>query len=236
MNLAQWAQAHRRSLLFLVLVLAVGGLASVFNLPVALFPNIAFPRIRVDIDAGDRPATQMVVAVTTPVEEAIRSVRGVRSVRSTTSRGSAEIDVDFDWGADLSRAYLDVNAAMSRVLPDLPSGTRIDAVRMDPTVNEPVIAYSLRSKTVSPTQLYDLAQYQLRPLISGVSGVARVDVQGGAIGEFHVDVDPAKLRAQDLTIDDVVRAVSHSADISALGRRACVPCGTWSCAPAPAVR
>ena len=103
-----WFQAHRRALLFLVFVLALGGLASVFTLPVALFPNVAFPRIRVDIDAGAQPASQMVVAVTTPIEEAIRRVRGVRGVRSTTSRGSAEIDVDFGWGTDTSRALLDV--------------------------------------------------------------------------------------------------------------------------------
>ena len=115
MNLALWFQAHRRSLLFLILVLALGGLASVFNLPVSLFPDVSFPRVRVSLDAGDRPAQQMVVAVTTPVEEAIRRVRGVRDVRSTTSRGSAEINVDFDWGADMGRAFLEVNAAMSGV-------------------------------------------------------------------------------------------------------------------------
>ncbi|HET7663795.1 MAG TPA: efflux RND transporter permease subunit, partial [Rhodanobacteraceae bacterium] len=220
MNIASWFQSHRRSLLFLVSILALGGLVSVFNLPVALFPDVSFPRVRVDIDAGARPAKQMVVAVTTPVEEAIRAVRGVRDVRSTTSRGSAEINVDFDWGADMSRAYLDVNAAMSQVLPDLPPGTRIQAVRMDPTVDEPVVAYSLRSRTLSPTQLYDLAEYQLRPLLSGVKGVARVDIQGGGIGELHVNVDTAKLRAQGLTMADVVHAVSGSADISALGRLA----------------
>jgi CzcA family heavy metal efflux pump len=220
MNIATWFQAHRRSLLFLVLILALGGLVSVFNLPVALFPDVSFPRVRVDIDAGDRPATQMVVAVTTPVEEAIRRVRGVRDVRSTTSRGSAEIDVDFDWGADMARASLEVNAAMSQVLPDLPAGTRIHSLRMDPTADEPVVAYSLRSGSLDPARLYDLAQYQLRPLLSGVAGVARVDVQGGGIGELQIDVDPAKLRAQDLTLADVSRAVSQAADIEALGRLA----------------
>ncbi|MGH8234422.1 MAG: efflux RND transporter permease subunit, partial [Rhodanobacteraceae bacterium] len=218
MNAAQWAQAHRRSLLFLFLILALGGLVSLFRLPVSMFPNVSFPRVRVTIDAGDRPASQMAVAVTTPIEEAIRRVRGVRDVRSATSRGSAEINVTFDWGADMSRAFLDVNAAVSQVLPDLPSGTRIHATRMDPTDDEPVLAYSLRSKTLTPTQLYDLAQYQLRPLLSGVKGVAQVGVQGGAVGELHVDIDPAKLRAQNLTLADVTRAVSSAADISALGR------------------
>ncbi|HEY9112942.1 MAG TPA: efflux RND transporter permease subunit, partial [Rhodanobacteraceae bacterium] len=219
MNIAQWFHAHRRSLLFLVAILALGGLASIFNLPVSLFPDVSFPRVRVSVDAGDRPADQMAIAITRPIAAAIRHVRGVRGVRSTTSRGSAEINVTFDWNADMGRAFLDVNAAVSQVLPDLPAGTRVDARRMDPTTF-PVLAYSLRSESLTPTQLYDLAQYQLRPLVSGVPGVASVDVQGGAVGEFHIDIDPAKLRAQDLTLHDVVTAVSNAADIAALGRLA----------------
>lgn len=205
MGIAAWFQAHRRSLLLLAVLLALGGLMSVFNLPVALFPNVAFPRIRVSIDAGHRPANQMAVAVTLPAAEAIRAVRGVRDVWSVTSRGSAEINVDFDWGADIGRAYLDVNAAMSEVLPRLPPGTSMHSVRMDPTVSEPVIAYSLRSQVLNQTQLYDLAKYQLVPLLSGVKGVATVAVQGRGIGELHVDIDPAKLRAQNLTVADVTQ-------------------------------
>ncbi|TAN07653.1 MAG: efflux RND transporter permease subunit [Rhodanobacteraceae bacterium] len=220
MNVIGWFQAHRRSLLFLILILGFGGLASVFSLPVALFPNVSFPRVRVDIDAGARPAGQMVVAVTKPVAEAIRAVRGVRNVRSTTSRGSAQINVDFDWGANMGRAFLNVEAAMGQVLPELPPGTRIHAVRMSPSIDEPVIAYSLRSNTLTQTRLYDLAQYQLLPLLSGVKGVARVDVQGRGIGELHVDIDPARLRAQHLAMADVVRAVSSAANITALGRLA----------------
>jgi CzcA family heavy metal efflux pump len=220
MNIAQWFHAHRRSLLFLITVLALAGLVSVFDLPVALFPNVSFPRVRVSVEAGDRPATQMAVAVTRPIAEAIRGVRGVRDVRSTTSRGSAELNVDFDWGSDMGRAALEVDAAASQVLPDLPPGTRISAERMDPTVNEPVIAYSLRSNTLTQAQLYELAQYQLLPLLSGVQGVAKVDVQGRGTEEFHVDIDPRKLRAQKLSMADVVRAVSAAADVTALGRLA----------------
>ena len=56
MNLSLWMQRHRRSLLFLALMLALGGIASAFLMPVALFPNVAFPRVQVTLDAGDRPA------------------------------------------------------------------------------------------------------------------------------------------------------------------------------------
>nr|WP_017463490.1 efflux RND transporter permease subunit [Dyella ginsengisoli] len=217
MNLSLWMQRHRRSLLFLALMMALGGIASAFLMPVALFPNVAFPRIQVTLDAGDRPADQMAIEVTTPVEEAVRRVRGVRDVRSTTSRGSADIAVRFDWGADMARALQEVNAAAGQILPQLPPGTQLSTRRMDPTTF-PVLAYSLRSHTLSPSQLHDLAEYQLRPLLSGINGVAHVGVQGGEVAEFHADVDPDKLRALDLSLDEVTRAVAQAATIDAMGR------------------
>ncbi|MDE2085673.1 MAG: efflux RND transporter permease subunit, partial [Xanthomonadaceae bacterium] len=72
MTITQWMHKHRRSLLFLAFILAIGGIAGAFNLPVSLFPDVSFPRVRVALEAGDQPADQMVVSVTRPVEEAIR--------------------------------------------------------------------------------------------------------------------------------------------------------------------
>lgn len=216
MSIAAWMQRHRRSLLFLVLMLAIGGIASAVFMPVALFPNVSFPRIQLAIDAGDRPADQMAVAVTTPIEDVLRRVPGVRDVRSTTSRGSADIEVTFDWSTDMSRALADINGAASQVLPELPAGTQLTSRRMDPT-SYPMLAYSLRSHTLSPSALYDLAQYQLRPLLSSIPGVAHVSVQGGEVAEFHVDVNPERLRAQDLSLTDVATEVSHAATIQAMG-------------------
>lgn len=216
MSIAAWMQRHRRSLFFLVLMLAIGGIASAIYMPVALFPNVAFPRVQLSLDAGDRPADQMAIEVTTPIEDALRRVPGVREVRSTTSRGSADIAVTFDWGTDMSRALGDVNAAASQVLPELPAGTLLTSRRMDPTAF-PMLAYSLRSHTVSPSALYDIAQYQLRPLLSSVPGVAHVSAQGGEVAEFHADVDPGKLRALDLSLADIATAVTHAATIQAMG-------------------
>ncbi|MDE3073317.1 MAG: efflux RND transporter permease subunit, partial [Pseudomonadota bacterium] len=217
MSLTVWMQRHRRSLLFLALMLAIGGMASALMMPVALFPNVAFPRVQVTLDAGDRPADQMAIEVTTPVEEAVRRVRGVRNVRSTTSRGSADIAVTFDWGADMAAALQGVNAAAGQVLPQLPAGTQLSTRRMDPTTF-PMLAYSLRSHTLSPSALHDLAEYQLRPLLSGINGVGQVKVQGGEVAEFHADIDPGKLRAFNLSLAEVSAAVTRAATIQAMGR------------------
>ncbi|MEP7186053.1 MAG: efflux RND transporter permease subunit [Rhodanobacter sp.] len=217
MNLTVWMQRHRRSLLFLAFMLAIGGIASAFFMPVALFPNVAFPRVQMDLEAGDRPADQMAIQVTTPVEVAVRRVRGVRDVKSTTSRGSAQIEVTFDWGFDMNSALQEINGAAGQALSQLPAGTQLTARRMDPTTF-PELGYSLRSHSLSPSALHDLAQYQLRPLLSSITGVAHVDVQGGDVAEFHADVDPSKLRALNLSLADVTTAVSSAATIQAMGR------------------
>lgn len=217
MNFSSWVHSHRRSILFFIAVLAIGGLIASFKMPTSLFPTVDFPRVVVSLDAGDQPPQQMELLVTRPVEEAVRRVPGVKSVRSTTARGSAEISVNFDWGLDMTAAALQVNAAMSQITSQLPPGTVIKTRRMDPTVF-PIIAYSLTSKSVSPTQLYDIAEYQLRPLLSGVDGVARVQSIGGAVEEYQVAVDPQKLSARALSADDVSRALAASNVINVVGR------------------
>lgn len=216
MTAALWLQRHRRSVLFLVALLAAAGVLAAFKLPVGLFPNVSFPRVVVSVDAGVRPTRQMVLQVTQPLEEAIRRVPGVVTVRSETSRGSADIYVTFDWGSDMDLASVQVDEAANQVLSMLPPGTTIRSKRMDPTV-DPIIAYSLSSSTLTPVQLRDLAQLELRPLLSGVAGVGRVQVQGGQQEEYHVIVDPARLQALNLGLGDVERTLSAGNGVKALG-------------------
>ncbi len=217
MTVTGWLHGHARSLVFLLAILIVAGIFGGFSLPVALFPQVSFPRVRVTLDAGDRPAERMAVEVTYKVEEAVRAIPGVRGVRSTTSRGSAEVSVNFDWGQDMIAAMLQVESEVNKIVPELPPGTTFEVERMDPTVF-PVIAYSLTSATHSLSELHDIAMYQLRPALSTITGVARVTVQGGAIEEYRVVVDPGKLQSFNISLGDVAKALSASNVLVAVGR------------------
>jgi len=213
----QWIQTHKRSILFLMTLFVAGGTASLLKLPVSLFPRTTFPRIVVNADAGDRPAGRMVVEVTRPLEEAIRTVPGVVNVRSTTSRGSCQIAANFRWGLDMISATLQVESAIAQVLPSLPAGLPYEVRRMDPTVF-PVMGLSLTSATHSQVELRDLALYELRPRVSTVDGVAQIKVLGGRTEEYQVVLDPAKMEAVGLTLEDVVRTVSAANVVQAVGR------------------
>jgi CzcA family heavy metal efflux pump len=217
MTFAAFIERHARSIILVGIALAVAGMVSAISLPVGLFPQVAFPRVVVDLDAGSRPADQTALLVTRPVEEAIRTVPGVLDVRSASSRGAAQISVDFGWGRDMVGSTLQVDAAISQILPNLPPGTAYNVRRMDPTVF-PIISYALLSDTVSPVALHDLAQYQIVPLLSSIAGLARVDVQGGATAEVEVLADPHRLAAYGLGLADLSDALAKANVLQAVGQ------------------
>ncbi|HEY1413224.1 MAG TPA: efflux RND transporter permease subunit, partial [Rhodopila sp.] len=217
MTFARFIAQHSRSIALVAFALAIAGAVSAVSLPVGLFPQVSFPRVVVDLDAGSRPADQMALLVTRPVEEAIRTVPGVLDVRSDSTRGSAQISVDFGWGRDMISSTLLVDAAISQILPNLPAGTGYTVRRMDPTVF-PIISYALMSDGVSPVALHDLAQYQIVPLLSSIAGLARVDVQGGETAEVEVLADPQKLASYNLSMTDVADALSKGNVLQAVGR------------------
>lgn len=217
MNVSGWIQGHRRSLLTLLLLLAVMGGIRAFQMPVGLFPQVTFPRIVVTLNAGDQPAEQMEIQVTRLAEMAIRSVPGVVNLRSTTSRGSADISVNFNWGADMISTTLQVNAALNQIQSQLPASASFTVRKMDPTIF-PVLAYSLTSNQESQTKLRDLAMFQLVPLLSSVDGVARVVVMGGNQEEYHVTLDPDRIHAFGISLQQVAGALAASNVLTAVGR------------------
>ena len=216
LSFTDWLGRHRRSVLLLAAALAFGGIAAAISLPIGLFPQVSFPRVRVIIDTGSQPASQMVLQVTQPLEQAVRTVPGVVDVTSTTSRGAAQMIIDFGWGTDMMTATLGVSAAVSQLLPSLPASTTYSVLRMDPTVF-PFMAYSLTSSSVSQVKLQNLALYQLVPLLSAVPGVARIQVQGGHTGEIEVQVDPIG-PAFHLTLSDVSKAITAANVLQSVGR------------------
>lgn len=215
--LIDWIASHRRSLLFLLFLPIVAGAAAGFSLPVTLFPNVSIAHVRLSIDAGDRTAEQMVLQVTAQIEQAVHRVPNVTDVRSATSRGTADVSIFFKWGTDMASAMLQVNAEAAQLLPQLPPGTTIQVRRMDPTVF-PIISYSMVSSTVPLGQIRDIALFQVRPLLASVPGVGNVAVLGGSDQEYHVLVDPGKLMAAGVTVDDVAKAVGASNVLQAIGR------------------
>lgn len=204
-----WFSAHSRSVIFLIITLGILGVYLAFTVPISVFPETNFPRILIGVDNGVMPIDQMMVTITRPVEEAVNSVPGLQKVWSITSRGSAEVDLFFDWKVDMFQTLQYVNAAISRVQPELPSTAKIEAHRMT-FASFPIMGYSLTSTNVPQTKLWETATYELKPRLNRLDGVSTVIVQGGQEPEFHIIPDPTKLLAANVTVTDILDAVQKT--------------------------
>jgi len=204
-----WVARHSRPVIFLILTLALLGAYLAFTIPVSVFPSTNFPRVLIGVDNGVMPIDQMMVTVTRPIEEAVNSVPGLLTVRSITSRGSAEVDLFFRWDVDMFETLQYVNAALSRVQPELPASAKVEAHRMT-FASFPIIGYSLTSATVPQTRLWEMATYEMKPRLNRLDGVSTVVVQGGQEPEFHITPDPAKLLAANVTVSDILESVRRT--------------------------
>ena len=137
-----WLADFSTPVFFFLAALTLAGVYAAFQVPISVFPDTNFPRVVIGVDNGVMPVEQMQVTITKPIEDAINSVPGLVTVRSTTSRGSAEISLFFDWNADMFRTLQLTDAALSKVQQSLPATARITTNRLT-FATFPILGYAL---------------------------------------------------------------------------------------------
>ncbi len=211
-----WLARITRTIFFFAAVLTVAGIYLAFKVPISVFPETDFPRVIIAVDNGVMPVEQMAVTITRPIEDAVNSVPGLETVRSTTSRGSAEVSLFFDWNVDMVTELQLVDAALSTVRQSLPSTVNITTKRLT-FASFPILGYSLTSDTIPLTQLWEIATYDLKPPLNRVSGVSTVIVQGGKVPEFHVVPNLAQMQTAGVTVPELAAAIEASNIIESPG-------------------
>src|ERR1700758_3696752 len=172
-----WFKKLSSPILFLLISLALVGIFLGIKIPVAVFPSTDFPRIVIGVDNGVMPIDQMLVTVTKPIEEAVNSVPGLSKVQSITSRGSAEVDLFFDWKSDMILTLQRVDAVVARMQAELPPTAKVETHRLT-FATFPILGYSLTSDTIPPNRLWEIASYDIKPRVNRLDGVASVLIQG----------------------------------------------------------
>lgn len=197
---------HRLAIVFLCIALCLAGAYALFRMPSSIFPQTNFPRVVILIDNGVMPGNEMMATITRPVEEAMKDIPGVRTIRSKTGRGSAEVNVFFNWQTDMVQAELFVQGRLATVQKSLPA-TATSAVWRLTFAAFPVVGISLTSPEYSLTDLWETARYTLQPRLLRIPGVARTGIVGGRAPEYHVIVDPLRLQAVNLSLNQVSDAL-----------------------------
>ncbi len=210
MNLVRLIGNQSRAVVVLVVLLCIAGIYAAYNLPTAIFPQTNFPRIVIIIDNGVVTAPQMLASVTRPVEEAMNGIPGINRIKSTTARGATDINLFFNWNVDVLQSLQLVQARLSQLSANLPPTAAIRRVDRLTFAVFPVAGYSLTSDTHDPSSLRDLAAYTITPRLARLPGVANVAVAGGQMREYQVTIDPERLAARALSVQQVTDAVRNS--------------------------
>ena len=214
-SLAGAVASQRRFVYLIIALLCAAGVWAALRLPSAIYPELQFPRITIVAQGSALGARQVVFSITQPIEEAVGVVPGVTRVHSRSIRGASEISVTFAPNTDMAYALQQTQARVNQLRGELPADLEIEVERLSPALF-PIVSYNLEGG--SPAVLYDLARYQIRPVLARVPGVGRVDVQASDVREIEVVADPVRLAEQGLSYDDMASAIRAATSVAAVGR------------------
>ncbi|MBP1635766.1 MAG: czcA 2 [Acidobacteria bacterium] len=218
MNVAGFASRNARAILLAVVLLTAAGFYSMGSLPSSIYPEVEFPRIVIVAKSGDLSPRLMQLAVTRPLEEAARAVLGARRVRSRTIRGATEISVLFNPDADMRYGLQLMQGKVDEIKASLPDRTELQVERMTPSLF-PIFMINLTGG-IPARDLRDIAEFDVRPLLSRVPGVSNVEVLASEEREISVLVDPQRLSAAKITVDQVAEALRATNQVNSVGRLA----------------
>ncbi len=216
-RLIRWSIDNHVFVLVGTVVLLVAGTITAVRMPVDVFPDLTAPTVTVLTEAHGMAPEEVEALVTFPVETAVNGATGVRRVRSTTSQGISIVWVEFDWGTDIFRARQIVNEKLQLVASGLPEGVGAPVLApISSIMGEIMLIAVTGDASVSPMDMRSVADWTVRRRLLAVPGVAQVVPLGGEVKQYQILVEPPRLAALGVTLQDVLLAAEGS-NINASG-------------------
>lgn len=216
-KIIHWSLANRLAVVGLSIVILIAGLFTLMRTEVDIFPDLNAPTVTVMTEAPGMAAEEVEQIVTFPIEAAVNGATGVRRVRSSSTTGFSVVNVEFDWGTDIYHARQTVSERLATVTDNLPAG--VDKPQMGPTssILGEMLTIGLQADSTSLLQLRTLADRTVAPRLLAMGGVAQVSVQGGDPREYQIRFDPERMRALDVSLDELTAAAEGINDNAAGG-------------------
>ncbi|MBI4264631.1 MAG: efflux RND transporter permease subunit, partial [Acidobacteria bacterium] len=217
MSIPRLAIERPVTMFMLSAVVVLLGAISLTRLPVDLMPEIQQPTMSVSVNYSGVGPLEMEQLVTRPIEQAVGAVAGLRQVNSTSSEGSSNVRLSFNWGTDMSEAADEVRTRLDRIRGRLPQEADNPQIFKFDSNAQPIINLAVEGD-FDPVTLREVAQNELAPRLERVAGVAAVTVNGGLRRQIHVQLSREKITALNLSVDRIVQAIRQENQNTPLGQ------------------
>jgi multidrug efflux pump subunit AcrB len=206
-NISAWAIRHPIPPIVLFIVLTLVGVVSFFGIEIDEGPNVDIPIVTVTVTQSGAAPAELESQVTRLVEDAITNIGGIDHIVSSVKDGISITSVEFVIGTNTDRAVNDVRDAVSKIRENLPQTIDEPQVERENVSGGDVMAYAVSDPQMSDTQLGWLVDNEITRALLEVKGVGQITRSGGSEREVRVDLDPARLIALGITVDDVNRQI-----------------------------
>lgn len=209
MNLPKFSVRRPIFTTMITLIVVIVGAVSLSRLRIDLLPEIELPTLTVRTEYEGASPEVMERLVTQVIEEVVATVPGVEEMTSQSSEGNSNVRVTFVWGTDIDQAALDVQSKLEDEADELPEEVIGPQIRKFDIASFPVVLLGISSK-LDPVELTELIDDQIRYRFARIPGVAQVDLWGGYNREVRIEMDPDRIKAQGLAMDQVLGAIRNS--------------------------
>jgi heavy-metal exporter, HME family len=199
---------NRLLVLAIAVLLMLFGLVAISRLQVDVFPDLNRPTVTIMTEAEGLAPAEVEQLVTFPIETQMNGVPGVTRVRSTSGVGLSIIYVEFDWGTDIYRNRQQVSERLAQVRDQLPASVTPQMGPINSIMGQ-VIMFALTSSTATPMEVREIADFVIRPRLLTIPGVAQVIPMGGEVRQYRVAPNPPAMRALDVSLADIERALQQ---------------------------
>src|SRR5687767_7648739 len=206
--LIRWSLGHRTIIVALSTAFLLWGGWTATQIPLDVLPDLTAPTVTILAEAPGMDPLEIESLVTFPIESALNGAAGVRRVRSATAVGVAVVWVEFDWGQDINRARQTVTEKLSLVSGSLPPSVEPPFLAPVSSIMGEVLFIDLESDRHSPMEVRTIAETVVRRRLLAVPGVSQVIATGGEQKQYEVVLDPARLVARQVTLQDVEQALT----------------------------
>src|SRR5690349_5739261 len=216
-RVVQWSIDHHWIVIGLSLLLFLAGAWTARDMPVDVFPDLTAPTVTILAEGRGMAPEEMESLVTFPIESAINGASNVRRVRSATALGLAVIWVEFDWGTDIFFARQVVAEKLALVGGTLPPQVERPVLAPVSSIMGEILFFAISSDTQDPLTLRTLADTTVRRRLLAVAGVSQVTPIGGAERQFQVVAHPDGLRANSVSLTELLAAVKSASQNTSAG-------------------